>query len=107
MPVRSALIFARPMAHAEEGLVGDGFRRSGKPSWMAFEEMDPATISQDAPRYVKGERVRHGRFGSGTIEAISGRGRDLKAVVNFDDDEIGCKQLLVAYAGLERDWESA
>ncbi len=86
---------------------GDTSRRSSKPSWMAFEEIDPATISQDAPRYVKGERVRHGRFGSGTIAAVSGRGRDLKAVVNFDDDEVGCKHLLVAYAGLERDWESA
>ena len=27
--------------------------------------------------------------------------------VDFDDADIGTKQLLVAYAGLERDWESA
>jgi len=27
--------------------------------------------------------------------------------VAFDDDEVGVKQLLVAYAGLEREWESA
>jgi len=27
--------------------------------------------------------------------------------VVFDDAEIGEKQLLVAYAGLEREWESA
>ncbi len=63
--------------------------------------------SQDAPRYVKGERVRHRRFGSGTIHGLSGAGRDLKVVVGFDDAEIGVKQLLVAFAGLERDWESA
>jgi DNA helicase II / ATP-dependent DNA helicase PcrA len=63
--------------------------------------------SQDSPRYVKGERVRHRRFGSGTIQGLTGTGRDLKVSVAFDDDEIGVKQLLVAYAGLEREWESA
>jgi DNA helicase-2/ATP-dependent DNA helicase PcrA len=62
--------------------------------------------SQDAPRYVKGERVRHRRFGSGTIQGLTGTGRDLKVSVAFDDAEIGVKQLLVAYAGLEREWES-
>jgi DNA helicase-2/ATP-dependent DNA helicase PcrA len=63
--------------------------------------------SQDIPRYVKGERVRHRRFGSGTIRGLSGTGRDLKVSVAFDDEEIGIKQLLVAFAGLEREWESA
>ena len=64
-------------------------------------------ISQDTPRYVKGERVRHRRFGSGTIQGLTGGGRDLKVSVAFDDAEVGVKQLLVAYAGLEREWESA
>ena len=62
---------------------------------------------QDARRYVAGERVRHRRFGSGVVRAVSGSGRDLKVMVEFDDQEIGTKQLLVAYAGLEREWESA
>ena len=57
--------------------------------------------------YVKGERVRHRRFGSGTIQGLIGTGRDLKVSVAFDDEEVGTKQLLVAYAGLEREWESA
>ncbi len=63
--------------------------------------------SQDAPRYVRGERVKHRRFGSGTIKGLVGAGRDLKVEIVFDDDEAGTKQLLVAYAGLERDWEGA
>jgi DNA helicase-2/ATP-dependent DNA helicase PcrA len=66
-----------------------------------------AELSQDSPRYVKGERVRHRRFGSGTIQGLTGTGRDLKVSVAFDDEEVGVKQLLVAYAGLEREWESA
>ncbi|HUR93728.1 MAG TPA: UvrD-helicase domain-containing protein [Gemmatimonadales bacterium] len=64
-------------------------------------------VSQDTPRYVKGERVRHRRFGGGTIQGLTGTGRDLKVSVAFDDSEVGVKQLLVAYAGLEREWESA
>jgi DNA helicase-2/ATP-dependent DNA helicase PcrA len=67
----------------------------------------PEEASQDAPRYVKGERVHHRRFGSGTIQGLIGVGRDLKVSVAFDDEEVGVKQLLVAYAGLEREWESA
>jgi DNA helicase-2/ATP-dependent DNA helicase PcrA len=63
--------------------------------------------SQDAPRYLQGERVRHRKFGGGVVRAVSGMGRNLKVTVEFDDVEIGVKQLLVAYAGLEREWESA
>jgi DNA helicase-2/ATP-dependent DNA helicase PcrA len=63
--------------------------------------------SQDAPRFVKGERVRHRRFGPGTIRGLAGRGRDLKVEIAFDDTEVGTKLLLVAYAGLERDWDGA
>src|SRR5258705_44302 len=65
----------------------------------------PEEASQDAPRYVKGERVRHRKFGGGIVRAVSGAGRDLRVSVDFDDPDIGTKQLLVAYAGLERDWE--
>ncbi len=47
------------------------------------------------------------KFGGGVGRAVSGSGRGLKVTVEFDDHEIGTKQLLVAYAGLEREWESA
>ncbi|HSE27479.1 MAG TPA: UvrD-helicase domain-containing protein [Gemmatimonadales bacterium] len=67
-----------------------------------------AEESQDAPRFVKGERVRHRRFGAGTIQALQGVGKDLRVTVAFDDEAAGIKQLLVAYAGLEREeWEGA
>jgi DNA helicase-2/ATP-dependent DNA helicase PcrA len=80
---------------------GGGYRPVAPPAPAPAEE------SQDAPRFVKGERVRHRRFGSGTIQGLTGTGRDLKVSVAFDDGEVGVKQLLVAYAGLEREWESA
>jgi DNA helicase-2/ATP-dependent DNA helicase PcrA len=65
----------------------------------------PSDESQAAPRFVKGERVRHRRFGAGTIEGLVGAGKDTKVMVRFDDEAVGSKQLLVAYAGLEREWE--
>jgi DNA helicase-2/ATP-dependent DNA helicase PcrA len=94
---------------------GGQWSRSGPPSSAGFSSpaaplsRGPADeeASQDTPRYVKGERVRHRRFGSGTIRGLTGTGRELKVSVAFDDEEIGIKQLLVAFAGLEREWESA
>ena len=71
----------------------------------AFDVGFPDEVSQDAPRYVKGERVRHRKFGGGVVSAVSGEGRDLRVSVDFDDPDIGTKQLLAAYAALERDWE--
>ncbi len=84
---------------------------SGAPGWRtpsAPAQVPAAMVeNQDLPRYVKGERVRHRRFGSGAIMGLLGAGKDLKVSVSFDDPEIGTRQLLVAVAGLERDWESA
>ena len=76
-------------------------------SWPSLDEADAAEESQDTPRYVKGERVFHRKFGSGVIQGLSGRGRDLKVTILFDDEEVGNKQLLVAYAGLERGMDGA
>jgi len=78
---------------------GGAATRAIPEAWMPAEE------SQDAPRYVQGERVRHRKFGGGVVRAVAGQGKGLKVTVEFDDQDIGTKQLLVAYAGLERDWE--
>jgi ATP-dependent DNA helicase UvrD/PcrA len=59
-------------------------------------------MSQDVPAFVQGERVKHKTFGSGTISAMAGAGRDAKVTVDFDDESIGRKRLVVAFAGLER-----
>jgi DNA helicase-2/ATP-dependent DNA helicase PcrA len=85
---------------AEEAVFGRSNSPSARPPRLPVEEQ-----SQAAPRFVKGERVRHRRFGSGTIEGLIGAGKDLKVSVKFDDADVGSKQLLVAYAGLEREWE--
>jgi DNA helicase-2/ATP-dependent DNA helicase PcrA len=86
---------------------GDLYRRPAQKIAVGSMVGAPEMESQDAPRYVKGERVQHRTFGSGTIRALTGTGRALKAVVEFDDEDVGVKQLLVAYAGLQRDWDPA
>jgi DNA helicase II / ATP-dependent DNA helicase PcrA len=59
------------------------------------------TDAQDAPRFVKGERVRHPQFGSGTIRELSGFGEALKAVIDFDS--IGRKKVVLRYANLQKE----
>jgi DNA helicase-2/ATP-dependent DNA helicase PcrA len=57
--------------------------------------------SQDAPQFVKGERVRHPQFGGGTICELSGFGNDLKAVIDFDVS--GRKKVVLRYANLQKE----
>jgi DNA helicase-2/ATP-dependent DNA helicase PcrA len=112
---RTTSLWAPDWAGGQGGRWSDGQSRYAKrmPASAAgpSDRLSPGPsgeeLSQDTPRYVKGERVRHRRFGSGTIQELTGTGRDLKVSVAFDDEEVGVKQLLVAYAGLEREWESA
>ena len=52
--------------------------------------------------FVIGARVKHRKFGSGTIAELSGTGRDAKVKVDFDDETIGRKTLVIAQANLER-----
>jgi len=80
-------------------------RRPGRPVSVARAGDPDVESSQDAPRFVKGERVKHARFGSGTVVELSGVGREMKVTIDFDDESVGRKRLVVAYAGLERGWE--
>ena len=76
----------------------DGFSGDGK-----YIEIEEPSLNQDAPRYVKGERVAHATFGSGQVVEISGFGKDTKVTVDFQD--VGRKKLLIRYANLEKDWD--
>jgi DNA helicase II / ATP-dependent DNA helicase PcrA len=58
--------------------------------------------SQDAAVLVVGARVRHRKFGTGTIAELAGSGRDAKVKIDFDDETIGRKTLVIAQANLER-----
>ena len=79
-------------------------RRPGSPMTRPTAWAPPTEDeSQVAPIYIKGARVRHKAFGSGTILDLAGTGRDAKVTIEFDDEAVGRKRLVVAFAALERD----
>ena len=50
--------------------------------------------------YKEKDRVRHIKFGEGTVEAINGGGRDFEVTVNFD--HYGVKKMFASFAKLEK-----
>ncbi len=74
-------------------------RRPGRPVSMTVAIEDE---SQDAAIIALGARIRHRKFGTGTIAEITGAGMQTKVRVDFDDEEVGRKTLVVAQANLER-----
>jgi DNA helicase-2/ATP-dependent DNA helicase PcrA len=81
-------------------------RRRGEPvEWeSSARHLAVENESQDAPAFAVGERVHHASFGDGTIVDLSGHGRLAKARIDFDDESIGRKTLMLAQANLERGW---
>ena len=73
-------------------------RRAGTP---VPRRMEPEDESQDAASLAVGARVRHRKFGAGTIAEMTGAGRQAKVKIDFDDENIGRKTLVVAQANLE------
>jgi len=98
-----------PFASAFDEGFGGAFPRSAaarRPGTRVSREPvfpDDENASQDAAVIEVGARVRHLKFGAGTIAELSGSGRELKAKVDFDDESIGRKTLVVAQANLERE----
>ncbi|MGK2962819.1 MAG: ATP-dependent helicase [Gemmatimonadaceae bacterium] len=79
---------------------GGSTRRSHEvPAWRGAAK--PAA-EETSPLYSKGERIHHKLFGAGRIEELSGTGRDVKAVIEFDDTNVGRKTIKLAYTTLER-----
>ncbi len=77
---------------------GYGHRRAGEEDSGTYIDYSD---SQEAPRFVKGERVRHPQFGRGIIRELSGFGHDLKAVIDFES--AGRKKVVLRYANLQKE----
>lgn len=65
------------------------------------ESATHATHSAGSAQYAAGQRVRHARFGIGTITDVEMLATDMKISVQFDDPATGPKTLLAKYAKLE------
>ena len=57
-------------------------------------------VPEDQEGVWLGMKVRHSKFGAGTVRKIEGKGDDQKVIVWFNS--VGPKKLLVRFAGLER-----
>ena len=57
-------------------------------------------VRKTAPDYQVGDRVRHIKFGEGTVQAIIDGGRDFEVTVEFD--RFGVKKMFAAFAKLVR-----
>jgi DNA helicase-2/ATP-dependent DNA helicase PcrA len=78
-------------------------RRPGTPVVGYSTSVAAEDESQAGPVFVIGARVKHRKFGSGTIAELGGAGRDAKVKIDFDDEEVGRKTLVIAQANLERE----
>ena len=61
----------------------------------------PAQEVGEGVAFTIGMRVRHEKFGTGTIAELAGAGPDAKVRIDFDDEEIGRKTLVLGKAKLE------
>jgi DNA helicase-2/ATP-dependent DNA helicase PcrA len=110
--LRATARFAAPGRQVGRGGWDDGPSfGSRRPAWSPRPGAAVSSIvededaSQDLPHFVAGERVTHARFGSGTIAEVGGAGKDAKVTVDFDDESVGRKRLVIAFAGLERGFD--
>ena len=57
-------------------------------------------VAPDAPEYAVGDRVKHIKYGEGTVLALQKEPRDYKVTVSFD--EAGQKIMYASFAKLKR-----
>ena len=88
----------RPRAQEGRGNFGAGAYRGGGAATGTYIDYSDA---QEAPRFLKGERVRHPQFGRGVIRELTGLGRELKAVIDFET--YGRKKVVLRYANLQKE----
>ncbi len=60
----------------------------------------PGNLPKAAPDYGNGDRVRHEKFGEGTVTQIVEGGRDYEVTVDFD--KVGTKKMFATFAKLKK-----
>lgn len=70
-----------------------------KRTMPVYERKKPVS-AMDVPEFKKGDRVRHRKFGEGTIVSAQQFGKD--AILLIDFDHAGAKRLMAAFAKLEK-----
>ena len=94
-------VFESPATFADDDAlqVPQARRRAGTPVERLAAAVEDE--SQELASLAIGSRVKHRKFGSGTIAELNGVGREAKVKIDFDDESIGRKTLVIAQANLE------
>ena len=87
---RESYLKARPSYNTAHGLIG------GNPSSVAKR---PTVTSIDTSEFSMGRKVKHQKFGTGTIVSVANVGDDKKLTIAFDMQ--GIKHLMLSLANLE------
>ena len=87
---RESYLKARPSYNTAHGLIG------GSPNPVAKK---PAVTSIETSEFSMGRKVKHQKFGTGTIVSVTNVGDDKKLTIAFDMQ--GIKHLMLSLANLE------
>lgn len=87
----------RPMSAAE--LLGMGMIKKGADIYNTTGKQT-GTAKKDNLDYGVGDKVKHIKFGIGTVTAISDAGRDFEVTVNFE--AAGIKKMFASFAKLKK-----
>lgn len=96
----------RDLQEGKTGASGSGSAETtGRTSPKPAFGRDPAELtaykkSKNGPGYAPGDRVRHARFGEGTVRAIEDTPRDYMVTVDFD--EAGTRKMMAGFAKLQK-----
>ena len=79
-----------------------GTKTKAKETFKAkpFETKSFGTAQATTLDYGVGDRVRHMKFGEGTVLEITAGGRDFEVKVDFDD--VGVKKMFAGFAKLKK-----
>ncbi len=82
------------------GRAGNGHTVSEKKQHAVFEPKEFKVTKPASLEYKKGDRVKHRKFGEGTVAAIEDKPKDFEVTVDFDG--VGRKKMFAAFAKLEK-----
>jgi len=87
------------LAEIPEGLIEKiGIRHGG---YLRADEYRQEMPDYEGVQFSVGDMIEHSTFGVGRIDAVSGRGENMKVAVRFFRDD-KCRDLIVKYASLKK-----
>ena len=90
----------QPQAEAMDRRIHTAAMQNGQPSSQPSFGKAFVVNSVGKPDYAVGDRVRHIKFGPGTVEALEKGDKDYEVTVNFD--RCGVRKMFASFAKLKK-----